>query len=113
MAQIIGYMLANADLALGHAAEARGAARGLAVSALASVEPDNDWPARLALQEAQIAYAEDASDVHRRQLDTALAAISASHDDDRQELRDQAAALLAHGRAARGHRKEPGDAGHG
>ena len=101
MAQIIGYMLTNADLALGRTAEARSAARGLAVSTLASVEPDNDWPVRLALLEAQIAYAEDSSELHRRQLSAALAAISASHDDDRQELHDQAAALLAHARSAR------------
>ena len=95
MTQVIAYMLANTDLALGHTAEARTAAHGLAAGTLESVEPDNDWPVRLALLEAELAYSESPGDLHRRQLGEALAAISASHDDDRQELHDQGAVLLA------------------
>ncbi len=98
LTQIIAYMLANADLALARTAEARTAAHGLTAAALESVEPDNDWPARLSLLEAELSYAEDPADLRRRQLGTALAAISASHDDDRQDLHDQGAALLARGR---------------
>jgi len=103
MAQIIAYMLANTDLALGHAADARTVARGLAAGTLDSVEPNNDWPVRLALLEAETAYAENPGDLQRRQLGAALAAISASHDDDRQYLRDQGAELLARAGAAGGH----------
>ncbi len=102
MTQIIAYMLANTDVALGRIAEARATARGLAAGTLESVEPDNDWPVRLSLLESEIAYAENSGDLHRRQLGAALAAISASHDDDRQDLHDQGAALLARAGAAGG-----------
>jgi len=95
-------MLANTDLVLGHTAEARTVARGLAAGTLDSVEPNNDWPVRLALLEAETAYAETPGDLHRRQLGAALAAIAASHDDDHQYLRDQGAALLARVGAAGG-----------
>lgn len=94
MAQVIGYMLGNADLALGHTAEARGATRGLAAKALDSVEPNNDWPARLNLQQAELAWRENPVDAHRQQLLAALAAMRAAHDDDRDELYAQGAALL-------------------
>lgn len=94
MTQVIAYMLANADLALGRAAEARNAAHGLTTAALDSVEPDNDWPSRLALLQAETAYADEPGESHRQQLVAALSAISASHDDDRQDLYNQGAALL-------------------
>jgi len=93
-AQAIAYMLADADVALGRSAEAQSAARGLAVSALDSVEPDNDWPVRLALLQSEIAYSEDAAEAQRRQLGVELAAIGASSDEDREYLHDQGAALL-------------------
>ena len=96
LAQITAYMLANADLALGHAAEARAAGHGLDAAALGSVEPDSDWQLRLALLQAETAYAEDAGDAHRRQLGAALTAISGSRDDERQDLYDQGEVLLAH-----------------
>ena len=75
-------------------AEAQGAAHGLAVSALDSVEPDNDWPVRLALLQSEIAYSEDAGEAQRRQLGVELAAIGASSDEDREYLHEQGAALL-------------------
>jgi non-specific serine/threonine protein kinase len=100
LTQIIAYMLASSDLALGRAADARSALHGLAASALVSVEPDNDWPVRLSLLEAEIDYSEDPDDTHRRQLGTALAALSASHDDERQELHDQGAAMLTRSAAS-------------
>jgi non-specific serine/threonine protein kinase len=95
MAQVIAYMLANADLALGRDAEARGAAQNLSVAALGSVEPDNDWQARLALLQAELAYSGERGDSRRQQLASALAAIAASHDDDREYLYRQGNALLA------------------
>ncbi|HWY25758.1 MAG TPA: hypothetical protein VNX47_12610, partial [Nevskia sp.] len=93
-AQLIAYMLANADLALGHPGEARSAARGLTAAALDSVEPDNDWPARLNLQQAELAYSESPAEPHRQQLGAALAAIRTARDDDRDALYTQGAALL-------------------
>ncbi len=95
--QAIAYMLAYADVALGHAAEARAAASGLAAEALDSVEPGNDWPARLALLKAEMDYLDDPSEASRHQLATAVAGIAGSHDEDRDYLREQGTALLGPG----------------
>jgi len=95
--QAIAYMLAYADVALGHVAEARAAAGGLAAAALDSVEPGNDWPARLALLQAEMDYLDGPSEAQRRQLAAAMSGIAGSHDEDRDYLRQQGAALLAQG----------------
>jgi non-specific serine/threonine protein kinase len=95
IAQALAYMLASADLVLGRAAEAQSAAQGLAAAKLDAVEPGNDWPARLALLQAEVAVEEDPAEPRRQQLDAALSAIGASHDDDRQYLYDVGARLLA------------------
>jgi eukaryotic-like serine/threonine-protein kinase len=98
MVQIVAYILANADLALGHLVDAREAAQGLDAASLDSVEPGNDWPARLALLRAETDFLQNPAEAPRRQLAAAVTAIGASHDDDHQELRDQGAALLAQGK---------------
>jgi len=95
--QAIAYMLADADVALGHVAEARAAAHGLTADALDSVEPGSAWPARLSLLQAEMDYLDDPSEAPRRQLAAALASLAGSHDEDRDYLRDQAAALPGQG----------------
>jgi hypothetical protein len=102
MAQVIAYMLANADLALGRDAEARATAQNLSVAALESVEPDNDWPARLALLQAELGWAGERGEARRQQLAAALAVIAASHDDDREYLYTQGNALLTPAGSAAG-----------
>lgn len=98
MVQIVAYILSDADLALGHIADARAAARGLDAAALDSVEPGNDWPARLALLRAEIDYSDSPAEPQRKQLLAAATAIGASHDDDHQELHDQGMAVLTQSR---------------
>jgi non-specific serine/threonine protein kinase len=97
MAQVIAYMLANADLTLGRDADARAVTQSLSAAALGSVEPDNDWPARLSLLQAELAWAAEPADAHRQQLAAALAVIAASRDDDRQYLAGLGNNLLARG----------------
>ena len=96
--QVIRYLLADARLQAGDGAQAAVLAAHLDQAALKKVEPDYDWPQRMQLLGAELALAKAPTKQSQQQLAAAIdamRAVTASKDDRREDLLNEAQRQLA------------------
>ncbi|MFI4980414.1 MAG: hypothetical protein ACHQIO_08695, partial [Nevskiales bacterium] len=93
--QLIEYVLADSLVRAGRGGEAQPLAAHLKAEQLNASEPDNDWSTRLPLLHAELAYAATKSPDNQQQLDHAIQAMSASKDDEHEDLAAEAQRQLS------------------